>query len=235
PTSTATARLTETPVSIQPTISSPGVSPDEPKAVTAARLELARRMGITYTSASVISFTATDWPDSCLGVLIPNTACAEVITPGYRILIKANDVVYEYHTDKDGTSLILLDRVDGNSPANVRSGASNDLVLVWHREGGFAGFCDSVNVHSNGEYTISSCKSRTSVVLQTGHLDSAQTQALVAWSDKLKPFQTSHIGSIHPDELIVEITFYGTGGIEATSEDRKAIEAFGQMVRTVSK
>jgi hypothetical protein len=40
-----------------------------------------------------------DWPDSCLGVASPGVACAQMITPGYRVILRANGSDYEYHTD----------------------------------------------------------------------------------------------------------------------------------------
>lgn len=176
-----------------------------------------------------------DWPSSCLGVLVPETACADVVTPGYRILLKANDITYEFHTDKAGVNSILLDRVDGNSPISASSGVTNDLVLVWRREGGFAGFCDTVVVRKSGEYTVSYCRGRNSPLSQTAQMDATQAQQILEWAGRLKPFETSHVGPVHPDELIIEVTFYGTGNSDATSAEQKDIMAFGQQLRNTSK
>lgn len=42
------------------------------------------------------------WNDSCLGC--PRTAerCTNVLTPGYRIVLRVRDATYEYHSDRGG-------------------------------------------------------------------------------------------------------------------------------------
>ena len=40
-----------------------------------------------------------DWPNACLGVQQAEEFCAEVITPGYRIIIETDAGEVEYHTD----------------------------------------------------------------------------------------------------------------------------------------
>ncbi len=50
--------------------------------------------------ARVVAVTAVDWPDACLGVRTPGSVCAQVVTPGYRIIIEAGGKRIEYHTDR---------------------------------------------------------------------------------------------------------------------------------------
>lgn len=47
--------------------------------------------------ARIISVEAVDWPDACLGAARPDEACAQVITPGYRIVIDEGGAMIEYH------------------------------------------------------------------------------------------------------------------------------------------
>ena len=49
-----------------------------------------------------------EWPDACLGIAQRDVACAEVITPGYRIILEANGATYEYHTD-GGSRAVLVE------------------------------------------------------------------------------------------------------------------------------
>jgi len=56
-------------------------------------LRLGSPQGITVQSVEFVQ-----WPDSCLGISKTDVACAEVITPGYRIVLEAGDRTYEYHT-----------------------------------------------------------------------------------------------------------------------------------------
>jgi len=45
-----------------------------------------------------------EWPDRCLGVETPGVVCAQVITPGYRIIVRSDETLpeVEYHTDLNG-------------------------------------------------------------------------------------------------------------------------------------
>jgi hypothetical protein len=78
-----------------------------PAAVLAARQALADKLGVTPDAVTVISYEAVDWPDSCLGVQKKGVMCMQVITPGYRVMLSANDQPYEYHADSTGKSVVL--------------------------------------------------------------------------------------------------------------------------------
>jgi len=48
-----------------------------------------------------------EWPDACLGVNEPNKFCAEVITPGYEIVLEAEEKEFIYRSDENGDILIF--------------------------------------------------------------------------------------------------------------------------------
>ncbi len=70
--------------------------------VLAARQDLARRADTQAESITAVSVTAMQWPDSCLGAAGVNEACAEVITPGYEVVLRVpgSASAYTYHTDE---------------------------------------------------------------------------------------------------------------------------------------
>jgi hypothetical protein len=68
----------------------------------AARADLAARFGAPIDDIEVVSSTAMDWPDSCLGVGAAGEVCAQVITPGFEIILAFGDGQFVYHTDQDG-------------------------------------------------------------------------------------------------------------------------------------
>jgi hypothetical protein len=78
-----------------------------PSAVTAAQGALADKLGIPLSQITVVSVTPVEWPDSCLGVSTPGIMCAQIITSGYLIVLEADGVQYNYHTDLTGENLIL--------------------------------------------------------------------------------------------------------------------------------
>lgn len=50
--------------------------------------------------AVVVRVEEVDWPDACLGAARPDEACAQVLTPGYRVVVEAGGRTIEYHTGR---------------------------------------------------------------------------------------------------------------------------------------
>jgi hypothetical protein len=69
--------------------------------VALARLDLAGRLGISADAILTDSVESVQWPDACLGTGESN--CPTVVTPGYRIWLRAGDRVYQYRSDTVGT------------------------------------------------------------------------------------------------------------------------------------
>ena len=65
--------------------------------------DLARQLGIAAEAITVRSVEAVEWPDASLGCPEPGMMYAQVITPGYRIMLEANGQFYEYHAGRKGT------------------------------------------------------------------------------------------------------------------------------------
>lgn len=78
--------------------------PIEP-AARKARTALSGALGIAETSILVLSVYEREWSDSCLGVEGPNEFCAQVITPGFEVTLRAAGKEYVYHTNSDGSSV----------------------------------------------------------------------------------------------------------------------------------
>ena len=54
-----------------------------------------------------ISQDEITWNDSCLGCARTGESCTQVLNPGYRIMLRAGDATYEYHTDLAGKKVRL--------------------------------------------------------------------------------------------------------------------------------
>lgn len=103
----------------------PTRGPDEPvwpAAVEAARGYLARLIEAPYDGIRVVSVDAVDWPDSCLGIDSPGTACAEVITSGYKVVLVYTGKDYIIRTDQSGEQVVLA------SPSLFEKDA---VALTW--------------------------------------------------------------------------------------------------------
>lgn len=91
-----------TPGSLLPT---PGAA--EPAAVTRATSFLARRLAIPFEQITVISYEWVEWPDTSLGCPQPGMAYAQVIVPGYRVLLEVAGSTYLAHTNSDGSEVVI--------------------------------------------------------------------------------------------------------------------------------
>lgn len=75
-------------------------------AVDAAKADLASRLGVDPGDIEISSVEATYW-DGCLGIATPGMACIQIAIPGYRIVLEAGGVAFEYHTDTEGKVAIV--------------------------------------------------------------------------------------------------------------------------------
>lgn len=75
-------------------------------AVMAAKRDLASRASVKIEDVEVTSFEAVEWSDSSLGCPQPGQMYAQVITPGYRVILKAAGQTYEYHTDRGNRAVL---------------------------------------------------------------------------------------------------------------------------------
>jgi hypothetical protein len=110
--------------------------------------QLAGNLGLDAETVSVVSNEPADFDTTCLGVTMQDVMCAEVVTPGRIIILESDDVRYEYHVSDDGRII---------QPAT--------LALTWKREGGIAGFCNSLTVFLSGEIYGNQCKSQPNGVM----------------------------------------------------------------------
>jgi hypothetical protein len=62
--------------------------------------DLAKKIGAPESDIAGVAQEDTTWPDSCLGCVKTGETCAQVLTPGYRIVLRVRDATYEYHTNR---------------------------------------------------------------------------------------------------------------------------------------
>lgn len=83
-----------------------------PEIVILVKAHLQSNYGIEPNNVQTISYEAVEWRDSCLGVNEPGKMCMQVITPGYKVILKAEGEIYIFHTNKDGSAIILAPPID---------------------------------------------------------------------------------------------------------------------------
>ena len=181
-------------------------------AIQAAREALAKALGLSDAEISVVSVAAMEWPNACLGVTLPGMGCAEVITPGYNVVLEANGVVHEYHTDAAGASV---------QPASV--------ALSWQRQGGIAGFCDELIVYRSGEVVGLDCKgdqvSQGTLATTLSEADLAQFNG---WLTQYGAVTVAHEDGAVADAMSVTLNLNGLGAAQPGEAEQQAMVEWAQ-------
>jgi hypothetical protein len=73
--------------------------------VSGVIVDLAQRLGVAEEEIAVKSLEGMQWPDTSLGCPQPGMMYAQVVTPGYRVVLEVDGQVYEAHTD-EGHSVV---------------------------------------------------------------------------------------------------------------------------------
>lgn len=176
--------------------------------------QLAANLGLQESEISVISSETVEFSDACLAVTMEGVTCAQVVTRGRIIVLEANGILYEYHTSEDG---------DHIQPAT--------FALVWQREGGIAGFCDTLTVFRSGEVHTTNCKAETEGQMGT-FADLLTTQERQQFSDWITEFGDVTLDASDPagvaDRMVVTLEFFGMGDQSPTESEQQVLFKFAQ-------
>lgn len=78
-----------------------------PGAVMAAVREMAEQRNIPPEEIRVFSWEPVDWPDTSLGCPEPGMMYAQVIVPGYLVVLEVRGELYRVHTDQSGERIVF--------------------------------------------------------------------------------------------------------------------------------
>ena len=203
-------RPTATPVPEEPATEPTSRGPVEQAVVK----QLAANLGLQESEVDVLRSEQVEFRDSCLEVVLEDIACSQVITPGYKILLEAHDMQYEYHTSRDGGRI---------QPAS--------LALTWKRVGGIAGFCDTLTVFLSGEVFAGQCAGKAEGKMGTAaDLLSAREQA--QFNDWIAEFAETNLDASDPkgvaDRMEVTLKLFGTGSKPPAQADQQELFKFAQ-------
>ena len=113
-----------------------------------------------------------------------------------------------------------------------RADASSGLALTWHREGGFAGFCDDLAVYGVGNGLPSTCQTEPPTSLGKRWLAASQADQLFNWIDTLASFEYGQKDPATADAMAVQLVFTGAGAGKATEQDQQAMLDFAAWLTT---
>lgn len=81
--------------------------------VEKAKADLSKRFDVNIGRIHIMEARAVTWPDASLGCPQPDMVYAEVLTPGYWILLEADGKQYPYHTDQVDQLILCLGEAPG--------------------------------------------------------------------------------------------------------------------------
>lgn len=179
--------------------------------------QLAENLGLNEADISVVSDEPVEFADACLGVVMQDVMCAEVLTPGRIVVLEAKDVQYEYHVSEDGMHI---------QPAT--------LAMTWARDGGIAGFCDRLTVFLSGEVYGSRCAGQPdgTMGIFSDLLTSEQREQFDDW---VRQYGELSMDASDPknvsDRMTITLEFFGTGTqTSAAASDSQELLEFAQSL-----
>lgn len=175
---------------------------------------LAENLGLDESDISVVSNETVEFNDACLGITMQDVKCPQATVPGHIIILEANNIEYEYHTDRSGKSI---------QPAT--------LALTWKRIGGIAGFCDHLVVFLSGEVYAYKCEAQPDAKIDTfaNVLSANEREQFNAW---ITEFDRVTVDASDPrgvsDRMEVALELHGVGSDEASDAEQQALIAWAQ-------
>jgi hypothetical protein len=76
------------------------------RVIQLARQDLAQKLSVPIDEIREVSVEAVEWPDTSLGCPQPGMMYAQVITPGFKVVLAAKGQTVEYHTDASGRRVV---------------------------------------------------------------------------------------------------------------------------------
>jgi hypothetical protein len=178
--------------------------------------QLAYNLRLQEQEISIVSSSEMEFTDACLGVALFEETCAQVVTAGKVVVLAANGFEFEYRVSEDGALV---------QPAT--------LALTWTREGGIAGFCNSLTVFLSGEAYGRDCRTETDQT-RMAFADLISTEEQNRFFDWMREFESTQVDASDPegvaDRMIVRVEFFGAGVSEWDDPARQALFEFAQSL-----
>lgn len=180
---------------------------------------LASELGVLPEAMTVVSVEAVEWNDACLGVAEAGQMCAQVITPGYRIVVEVGGEQFTYHTDSGGNAVLLAP----NAQAQPAKGAAElsflQLAYAGPEEVGSADAsrCALLTIN-NTETRLTACDgTETTLPLPAG--------LAATWSEL-----GERLGAFELETPTEQLSFSGRGE-SAAPEWQRAVLSWARLTR----
>ena len=108
---------------------------------------------VAMSEIKVVSVESVEWPDSSLGCPQEGMMYAQVITPGYVIVLEAGGQTYEFHANTTDQVTPCFEAEQSQAQPGgpgLEIALAGDTMINYQREGGFAGVRESWTIHNDG-------------------------------------------------------------------------------------
>ncbi|HBB34255.1 MAG TPA: hypothetical protein DDZ80_08105 [Cyanobacteria bacterium UBA8803] len=69
--------------------------------------DASKRSNLPNQELSIVQAEQRDWPDGCLGLAFSGTFCAQVVVPGWQVIVNAGQRDFVYRTNNSGSQVKL--------------------------------------------------------------------------------------------------------------------------------
>jgi hypothetical protein len=169
---------------------------------------LQQQLGLNAGEVEIVAVEPVEWPDACLGAATAEEVCAQMITPGYRVTLAANEEQYVFHTDAQGLGVRLAEApaVEGLEP-----------LLVW-RSPGTESPCQTAQFALDG--------------MAWGTCDGPLLAALFAMPERAQELAeyTQRYSNVTAETVAGSISLTGTGSTAPTPAEERMIAEWARLV-----
>lgn len=106
-----------------------------------------------------------------------------------------------------------------------------EVAVTWRREGGIAGFCDEMQIFTNGEVKTRSCRGNAE---KTVKLSSEDLNRLNTWRKRFGNFDIDSNQRGVADGLNVVLSLKGSGSGRPTEAERQEISQWTERIFTAN-
>ena len=157
-----------------------------PRLIERATEDLIQATSAESDAISVVSTEEVEWSDTSLGCQEPNKMYAQMITPGYLIVLESDGNTYDYHTGIDPEGPLVHCTEDGTP-------ASAALTLPTESVG--------VIIMDEGALTLLIERAKDDLVQTTG----AESDAISVVSTEEVEWSDSSLGCPDPDAMYAQV------------------------------
>ncbi len=177
-----------------------------PGAALGVRQILAQQLGLLPDQIVIVSAERVEWPDACLGIQATDTLCTQVITPGFKIVLEAQDARYVYHTN-ESSSVVRLASAPELQPSAP--------VVTWTLQ--TSSGCEVAAI-SQAEIAFGPCGG----ALMPGRFASGlRNEDLIYFLQKYTSFES--------DTPAGHVVFAGQGPVTATQAEQRMIAEWARL------